>query len=75
MTRAVKIQRIKGMSKYRIELRGKILDVAIEEFLVNGIKTVKMDDIASKMGISKRTMYELFTDKKDFSLPGMCQAN
>lgn len=64
MTRAVKIQRIKGMSKYRIELRGKILDVAIEEFLVNGIKTVKMDDIASKMGISKRTMYELFTDKK-----------
>lgn len=59
MTRAVKIQRIKGMSKYRIELRGKILDVAIEEFLVNGIKTVKMDDIASKMGISKRTMLSL----------------
>lgn len=33
-------------------------------FLKNGIKAVKMDDIASALSISKRTLYELYGDKE-----------
>lgn len=33
-------------------------------FLKQGIKAVRMDDIAQMMGISKRTLYELFGDKE-----------
>jgi AcrR family transcriptional regulator len=34
-------------------------------FVKNGCKVVTMDDIANSMGISKRTIYEIFTDKKE----------
>ena len=34
-------------------------------FLDEGIKSVRMDDIAAKLGVSKRTLYELFSDKKE----------
>lgn len=30
-----------------------------------GVKSVRMDDIASEMGISKRTIYEIFCDKEN----------
>lgn len=33
-------------------------------FLQQGIKAMRMDDIARMMGISKRTLYELFGDKE-----------
>jgi AcrR family transcriptional regulator len=33
-------------------------------FAKNGCKAITMDDIANSMGISKRTIYEIFTDKK-----------
>ena len=33
-------------------------------FIEHGIKDVKMDDIAAKLSISKRTIYELFNDKE-----------
>ena len=33
-------------------------------FIKQGIKAVRMDDIARQMGISKRTLYELFADKE-----------
>ncbi len=31
----------------------------------NGIRAVRVDEIAQSLGISKRTLYELFTDKED----------
>jgi AcrR family transcriptional regulator len=34
-------------------------------FVKYGLKSVRMDDIASSMGISKRTIYELFGDKEN----------
>ncbi len=34
-------------------------------FLQFGIKSVSMDDIAKKLGISKKTLYQLFKDKTD----------
>ncbi len=33
-------------------------------FTMYGLKSVRMDDIAANMGISKRTIYELFGDKE-----------
>lgn len=50
---------------YRKELREKILKTAMAEFMQRGLKAVKMDDIAKKMVMSKRTLYEIFADKEE----------
>ena len=44
-------------------MKTKILDIAIEMFLTYGFKSVTMDDIAHKMGISKKTIYQNFANK------------
>ena len=37
-----------------------------QEFIArNGIRAVRVDEIAQTLGISKRTLYEMFTDKND----------
>lgn len=46
-------------------MREKILNTSNELFLTLGFKSVTMDDIASKMGISKKTIYTYFTTKND----------
>lgn len=43
----------------------RILNVAIELFSKFGIRSVSMDDLAHQLGISKKTIYQLFTDKDD----------
>ncbi|MBQ8335969.1 MAG: TetR/AcrR family transcriptional regulator [Bacteroidaceae bacterium] len=45
-------------------VRELILKTALEQFTKNGIKDVKMDDIASMLSVSKRTIYEHFKDKE-----------
>lgn len=47
-----------------MELKERIIEVAFEQFALNGIKSVTMDEIARHMGISKRTLYENFKDKE-----------
>lgn len=37
----------------------------MEAFMENGIKSVRMDDIAKRLKMSKRTLYELFADKEE----------
>ena len=49
---------------YSIEWRERILTIAMKEFHQRGLRAVKMDDIAKKLGISKRTLYEIFADKE-----------
>ncbi|MBQ7471464.1 MAG: TetR/AcrR family transcriptional regulator [Prevotella sp.] len=49
---------------YRESLKSKILEVAMHEFMSKGIRAVKMDDIASLLGISKRTLYEVYSNKE-----------
>ena len=44
-------------------MRDKILEKAGEMFLSLGFKSVTMDDIASQMGISKKTLYKHFSNK------------
>ncbi|MEY2923925.1 MAG: hypothetical protein RLZZ337_465, partial [Bacteroidota bacterium] len=43
----------------------KILVGAAELFMRVGIKSVSMDDIARDLGISKKTIYKHFNDKRD----------
>ncbi len=48
----------------REALHQRIIDVAGEEFRKHGIRSVRMDDLSSLLGISKRTLYEEFEDKE-----------
>ena len=56
---------------YRKELKGKILRTAMEMFTQKGIRAVKMDDIATTLSISKRTLYEIYADKEQLLLEGV----
>jgi AcrR family transcriptional regulator len=46
-------------------MRERILELAGEQFSRFGIRTVTMEDIARLAGISKKTIYQEFKDKKD----------
>ena len=48
-----------------IESREKITRGALDLFLSHGIKTVTMDKIAAALSMSKRTIYEQFSDKDE----------
>ena len=48
-----------------IDIKDKISSVAGALFMQNGIKSISMDEIASKLGMSKRTIYQHFSDKED----------
>ncbi len=47
------------------EKKQKILDVAKQLFNKYGLKSVTMDEIAKSAGVSKKTIYQHFKDKKD----------
>ena len=55
-------------TNYRQELPNKILKAAMHEFKRRGVKAVKMDDIANLLGISKRTLYEIYSNKEELLL-------
>ena len=44
-------------------MKNKILKKSSELFLTYGFKSITMDDIANKMGISKKTIYQHFNTK------------
>ena len=50
------------MEKSKIRLQ--IIEYATSAFMANGVKAVKMDSISSALGISKRTLYEIFDNKE-----------
>nr|WP_255405661.1 TetR/AcrR family transcriptional regulator [Prevotella sp. tf2-5] len=51
-----------------MSLKEKILETAMSAFARYGIRAVKMDDIASGLSISKRTLYEIYGDKESLLL-------
>lgn len=53
------------------ELREKIITTANIQFQTHGIKDVRMDDIATMLGISKRTLYQLFKNKEELLFEGI----
>lgn len=48
-----------------MDTRARILEVATEHFSRFGVRTVTMEDIARQIGVSKKTIYQEFEDKKD----------
>jgi len=45
--------------------REKIVDHVSQMILSLGVKSVRMDDVANSLGMSKRTLYEMFADKEE----------
>lgn len=54
-----------------MDRREQILETAFNAFTTRGIKDVKMEDVASLMKISKKTLYEFFSSKKDLLVQSM----
>jgi TetR/AcrR family transcriptional regulator, cholesterol catabolism regulator len=48
-----------------MDYRQRIIEEAAVMFRTYGIRAVTMDMLANQMGISKRTIYEVFSDKDD----------
>jgi AcrR family transcriptional regulator len=48
-----------------MELRDRIIEEASVLFFNNGVKSMTMSEIANELGISKRTLYEVFRDKEE----------
>lgn len=63
-----------NMTDYCLELREKIPDVALPQFFKRGIKAVRMDEIASIMSISKRTLYEVYDNKEELLIEGLSRS-
>lgn len=61
-------------SHSRLELRKRIVSTAFDSFTTYGIKSITMDDIAAALGISKRTLYEVFSDKETLLMECLSKA-
>ncbi|MBP1651173.1 MAG: transcriptional regulator, TetR family [Bacteroidetes bacterium] len=48
-----------------MEIQSRILDTAFNLFSQCGTRSITMDDIAHKMGVSKKTLYAHFADKDE----------
>ena len=58
-----------------MDQKERIIEQAMQMFVTQGIKSVRMDDIAQQLGVSKRTLYELFGDKEGLlylAMPATC---
>lgn len=51
-----------------MEAKDRIISRANALFLRNGIKSVSMDNIAADLGMSKKTLYKVFTNKDELVL-------
>mgnify|MGYP003303263064 CR=1 FL=1 len=65
-----KIKKVKEEHK-KEDTRNLIVETAMQLFWEKGIKEVKMDDIASLLSVSKRTIYEFFNDKEQLLLEAL----
>ena len=48
-----------------MDIRDRIIEEASESFKTYGIRSVTMDSLANQLGMSKRTIYEIFSDKDE----------
>ena len=65
------MQVLRETTAYRASLRERIIERAMQDFSKHGIRAVKMDTLAKELGISKRTMYEIFEDKESLLFEGI----
>lgn len=59
------VLRPKSVEPRNMEPLAKILSASIELFSQYGFKTITMDDIARRAGISKKTLYQHFANKQE----------
>jgi AcrR family transcriptional regulator len=52
-------------NKEKTESKDRILEKAANLFMRYGIRSITMDEIAAQLGISKKTIYQFFTDKDE----------
>lgn len=52
------------LTPHAVETRQRIILQAVQAFREKGLRDVRMDDIAHALKISKRTLYQLFSDKE-----------
>lgn len=52
-------------SREALETRERILEIATEQFARFGVRAITMEDIARQAGVSKKTIYQEFSDKRD----------
>jgi AcrR family transcriptional regulator len=53
------------MENEKVEIRDKIIITSVDVFQRLGARNVTMDDLARALGMSKKTLYQHFSDKKD----------
>lgn len=54
-----------------MSLKERIISETTDLFVTYGLKSIRMDDIAENLGVSKRTIYEIFGDKENLILECM----
>ena len=69
------MQENKSIPTYREILKERILTAAMTDFAARGVRAVKMDDIATALSISKRTLYEVYENKEDLLFEGIKKYN
>lgn len=60
-------------SPSRARVRSHVIEIAQALFRKQGVRNVTMDDIAHRLGMSKRTLYQIFRDKEDLLLASVQQ--
>lgn len=50
---------------FTMEAKDRILQKAHELFMHYGIRSVSMDDMATQLGMSKKTLYQYYSDKEE----------
>jgi AcrR family transcriptional regulator len=48
-----------------MEIRDRIVQSSLKQFMQYGFRSVSMDDIAAALGVSKKTLYQHFADKDE----------
>ena len=64
----------KVTTRYKSEVRERIIESAVECFAKTGFDRTKMDDIANVSDVSKGTLYLYFKSKEDLFY-GICESN
>ena len=62
---------IQSTEEIRHDVRNRVIDVAMDAFCSEGVRNVTMDEIAHRLSMSKRTLYQLFADKESLLLAGI----
>ena len=49
---------------YKEDVRRRIMEAALEEVNTSGLQALRMEDVAARVGISRATLYNYFSDKE-----------